>query len=273
MARIRSIHPGLFTDEAFMTLSDAARITLIGLWVEADDQGVFEWKPLTLKARIRPVNTDDMATLLEEIASVDMCCVRDVDGKRYGYLRNFRKFQRPQKPNAIHPLPDEMATYVGLVRDHSITDNGKSPQMEDEGGRMEDEGGTEPNGSEDIPDSSDECRPALEAYNATAEQIGLPKAQKLTDTRRSRLKARLKDCGGLEGWEFALAKMRDSPFLRGENDRGWKADLDFLLTQSKFVKLMEGGYDQRSCEAGVQQRSGAGSRVSAELAALYASGH
>ncbi len=41
MARIRSIHPGLFTDEAFMALSLLARVVLPGLWTECDDQGVF----------------------------------------------------------------------------------------------------------------------------------------------------------------------------------------------------------------------------------------
>lgn len=33
MARIRSVHPGLYTDEAFMTLSMAARVLIVGLWL------------------------------------------------------------------------------------------------------------------------------------------------------------------------------------------------------------------------------------------------
>jgi hypothetical protein len=32
MPRIRSVHPGLFTDEAFVTVSMAARVLLIGVW-------------------------------------------------------------------------------------------------------------------------------------------------------------------------------------------------------------------------------------------------
>ena len=121
----------------------------------------------------------------------------------------------------------------------------------------------------DISSAREETTLALEAYNATAEQIGLPKAQKLTDARKSKLKARLKDCGGLEGWNYALMKVRENPFLCGDNSRGWRVDFDFLLTQSRFVKLMEGGYDQRPHDA---RKQGHGSRIGSELDALHSSG-
>ena len=46
MARIRSVHPGLWTDEAFVSVSMTARLLAIGLWNQCDDQGAFEWKPI-----------------------------------------------------------------------------------------------------------------------------------------------------------------------------------------------------------------------------------
>jgi hypothetical protein len=69
MARIRSIHPGLRTDEAFMPLSFAARDCLTALWMQADDQGVFPWKLLTLKAHIFPADNVDMGAILAELES------------------------------------------------------------------------------------------------------------------------------------------------------------------------------------------------------------
>jgi hypothetical protein len=33
MAHIRSVHPGLFIDDAFLELSMGARVLLIGIWV------------------------------------------------------------------------------------------------------------------------------------------------------------------------------------------------------------------------------------------------
>jgi hypothetical protein len=114
MARIRSLHPGLFTDERYMALSFPARELIKGIWCESDDQGVFEWKPLTLKAKIMPVDAVDVVALLEELAAGEFVSDFVYDGRRYGAVRNFRRFQRPKKPNAIHFLPIEWRTYVGL---------------------------------------------------------------------------------------------------------------------------------------------------------------
>jgi len=52
LARIRSIHDGFFTDENLVSVSVFARLLFLGLGVQADDKGVFEWKPITLKMRM-----------------------------------------------------------------------------------------------------------------------------------------------------------------------------------------------------------------------------
>ena len=86
---------------------------------------------------------------------------------------------------------------------------------------------------------------AFDSYNVVAETIGIPKAQKLNKTREGKLKARLKECGGIQGWDEAMAKLSASAFLSGQNNNGWKADLDFILQEKSFTKLMEGSYDNR----------------------------
>lgn len=122
MARIRSVHPGLFTDEAFVTLSDAAQIFLIGLWTEADDKGIFEWKLSTLRMRLRPTKNGDVGRLLAELSAINIVKQYEIDGHKYGAIRNFRKFQRPKSPNSIHPITPEFRNYVGLSS--SISENG-----------------------------------------------------------------------------------------------------------------------------------------------------
>lgn len=101
----------------------------------------------------------------------------------------------------------------------------------------------EPNGS--LSSGDDEARQAVESYNLAAGEAGWPKVQTLSKSRQSALKARLAECGGLEGWVLALAKARASPLCNGQNDRGWTANFDFLTRQSSFAKLMEGNYDAR----------------------------
>jgi hypothetical protein len=150
MSRIRSIHPGLFTDEAFMALSAHARLLVVGVWTEAWDDGVFEWKPLTLKAKIFPADNVDVPGLLEELIAGAFVRREEADGRQIGLVRNFRLYQRPKKPNSSGMLRDEWRTYVGIIDDSGepvpnrfATSGGKSPQMEDGGWKMED-GDTSP---------------------------------------------------------------------------------------------------------------------------------
>lgn len=150
MARIRSIHPGLFTDEAFVTLTSDAQVFFLGLLTEADDQGIFEWKPLTLKIRLRGGKDGPVEPLLEELHTVNNVRKFELAGRHYGAIRNFRRFQRPKKPNRVHPINDEIRTYVGLNAPSSEMDDDEdgsgtelSPQMEEEGGRREDGGGSQ----------------------------------------------------------------------------------------------------------------------------------
>lgn len=119
-----------------------------------------------------------------------------------------------------------------------------------------------PNGS-----TPNKENPAVTLWNELAAETGLSKVQRLTANRQAKLNARLRDCGGLEGWEMALAKIRGSPFLLGDNERGWKANFDFLLQESSFTKLMEDTYerntDNRTSKPG--RRSAADRRMQAFL--------
>ncbi|TXL70118.1 hypothetical protein FHP25_35950 [Vineibacter terrae] len=166
MARIRSVNPALFTDEAFVAMPALARLLLIGVWTECDDQGVFELKPLTLKMRIFPADDVDMDSLLAELQAKRWVCGFDVDGKAYGACRNFRKYQKPKAPKCWHPLPPGLRSWVGLARaaggEHADPDpfprSGETPPsepvpflqngetsslMEDGGEEVEEEEGSE----------------------------------------------------------------------------------------------------------------------------------
>lgn len=156
MARIRSIHPGLLTDEGFMALGHAAFRLYMGLLMEADDQGIFEWKPITLKARILPAHNDDTIVLLAELSEHKLIGQFQEGAKLYGAIRNFMKYQRPRRPAIVHPLNTDMAAFVGRppVRTAPVpvddgSDAGSGDDIPDNvgkvsadgGGRMEEEGG------------------------------------------------------------------------------------------------------------------------------------
>ncbi len=147
MARIRSIHPGLFTDEAFAGLSMPARVLLLGLWTEADDQGVFEWKPITIKMRIMPVDNVDVPALLIELERAGVVKSFQQDGKTFGAVRNFCKYQRPKTPKYRAIKSADIRNYVASPyptseieqpEPETFPQNGEmSPQMEEGGGKRE----------------------------------------------------------------------------------------------------------------------------------------
>jgi hypothetical protein len=119
MARIRSIHPAIFTDEVFVSLSLASQILWIGLWCEADDQGVFEWKPLSLRMRLRPVSGEPIDDQLDELCKTRCLHRFDIKGRPYGVIRNFVKHQRPKSPKVVHPLPEDLKPFAGFRPDGS----------------------------------------------------------------------------------------------------------------------------------------------------------
>ena len=60
---------------------------------------------------------------------------------------------------------------------------------------------------------------------------------KLTTARQSKIKARLKDAGK-EMLEKAITNVSESPWHMGDNDRGWKADLDYILRSYEQVEKL-----------------------------------
>ncbi len=94
------------------------------------------------------------------------------------------------------------------------------------------------------PETVDICAVAIGLWNDLAAKSGLRSVswKGLNDARRKSLRARLKECDGIEGWKHALEVIADSPFLLGAGDRGWKISFDFLIKPDKFQRVMEGGY-------------------------------
>jgi len=81
----------------------------------------------------------------------------------------------------------------------------------------------------------------VELYNRVC--MSLPNVQKLTDSRKRKLTARWKEMPDIEQWKRLFNEVEQIPFLKGENDRGWKASFDWLIeNDSNITKVLEGQY-------------------------------
>ncbi|MBI1179122.1 MAG: hypothetical protein GC201_01090 [Alphaproteobacteria bacterium] len=138
MGRIRSVHPGLATDEAVLECSPLARYLLIVLGTEADDYGCFDWKPLRIKVRLLPADNVNAEDVLADLERVGLIRRYEIDGRPYGAIRNFCKWQRPKKPKEHFPRTPEINVYIHLTEKSSelgTSKTGGSPELDvSEGG-------------------------------------------------------------------------------------------------------------------------------------------
>jgi hypothetical protein len=103
------------------------------------------------------------------------------------------------------------------------------------------------------PTPADCVKVAFDEWNDLARRLQLPAARKLDPGRRKAIRGRLAD-GGLDAWREALAAVEHSVHCRGQNDRNWRADLDFVCQPKSWRRLLEGSYgDTRAADGTVVQ--------------------
>lgn len=86
----------------------------------------------------------------------------------------------------------------------------------------------------------------IEFYNNSVKGSNVTACVKLTDKRKSAIRARLKEHGKEKVFE-AITKVAQSSFCNGHNERNWKADIDFVFNANKMVRILEGKYDNTTC--------------------------
>ncbi len=109
MGRARVVHPKFFLNEQLYAAEQASglplRLAFEGLWCEADREGRFEWKPLVLKLAILPWDPVDFTQVLEELERADFVRSYEHEGKRYGWIPTFGRWQKPHPREAKSRLP------------------------------------------------------------------------------------------------------------------------------------------------------------------------
>ena len=97
--------------------------------------------------------------------------------------------------------------------------------------------------SEDTVCRMEDIRRVMNCWNT----LGLPQLVRLDGTsRRGRmLRARIREYG-VETVLEAIEKVRQSPFLRGQNGKNWVITFEWLVRPNNFSKVLEGNFDDRS---------------------------
>lgn len=111
---------------------------------------------------------------------------------------------------------------------------------------------------EDSLSFSDEndCRAYLRLIAEKWNEIGVNPVKTITagTTRGKMLLARIRE-HGLDAVLQAIETAKQSPFLRGENNRGWMITLEWFAKPNNFIKVSEGQYSDNRSSGGESQSS------------------
>lgn len=116
MARIRTIKPAFWSDEAVADLSRDARLLTIGLISSADDEGRFLASTSAITGYVFPHDDIPAKTVrrwLDEIEVTGIIRLYSVNRREYGAFPNWVKHQRISHPQpSILPAPPMLRAVV-----------------------------------------------------------------------------------------------------------------------------------------------------------------
>ncbi|MGM9759312.1 MAG: hypothetical protein ACI30I_04245 [Parabacteroides sp.] len=100
-------------------------------------------------------------------------------------------------------------------------------------------------------------------WNSTCSSY--PNIFTLSDSRKNKIRLRIEEMKGVENamkiLRTVFLKMQETPFLKGDNRRGWKAGFDWLFENNRnWVKVYEGKYEKLNDDEDNQRKVQSGRR-------------
>lgn len=78
-------------------------------------------------------------------------------------------------------------------------------------------------------------------YNSICKSF--PKCTVMSNNRKRAIKARFNSGYNLGHFKILFEKAEASSFMKGKNDRGWRATFDWMIADSGMAKVLDGNYD------------------------------
>ena len=203
-----------------VTLPPVEKLVLLALADWANDDGAC-WPSIKKLVEKTDASERTVQRAISSLASKGQLTRSEVAGKGVNYTIHPRQIDTPV---TVTPASNPTQTPVTVTPNTSVTTTFEK-------------------------DKSFSVRDAFLAWNETAKKTGLPVAKDLTPQRSKHIAARLRAVGEA-GWREALAAVEASPLCLGDNERGWRADLDFVCQAKSFSKLREGSYAPRVVATG-----------------------
>lgn len=171
----------------------------------------------------------------------------ELSAKEYKELKDFvyQDFGKDQLLNIIKKSKTLKATLKAILK-HLEDGNGDAIANEDEDTNENKKGGSGEKSKTPKNEKIDFDK-ITKIFNETC--LELPDVQKLTDKRKTAVKARVKEYQPEDVeifFQTVFGKVSENKFLNGDNDRGWKADFDWILNPNNLIKILEGNYNGKA---------------------------
>ena len=246
-------------------LGDFAQALFPLIVVNADDFGRLEGDAFTVKHKVFPVSPrteEDFETVLKAMNEVGLIRFYQSGSDRYLEIVNFDREQPglSRRTKSSFPDPPESHQESGNLPEvpgnswESREIHGDSVNPHEIHGRTE----QTPNPTDCEPKGTEQTRngtAAVAALSKTpdvlveiykAENKVLPQVLEFGPQRREKCRHRLArdPAKFIDQFTRAVIRAQETPFLRGEGDRGWKADFDwFVANDHNVIRVLEGRYD------------------------------
>ena len=237
MAERRMFAKTIIDSDAFMEMPVTARLLYYDLSMRADDDGFIN-SPKKIQ-RMIGASDDDLKVLIAKkfIIPFESGVVVIKHWRIHNYIQKDR-----YKPTVYK---EEMAQLE--IKDNNsysletnCIQNGYNLDTQ-----VRLELGKDSIGKDSIDNTYSEPKPSVKInfdlymreYNERC--TNLPKVKMITEKRKTAIR-RFNIDFNLEDFKTVCDLANESPFLIGENDRGWKADFDFLLRVDKATSILEG---------------------------------
>ena len=273
MAERRMFAKTIIDSDVFIDMPISARLLYYDLAMRADDDGFVNSPKKIMK--FVGASTDDMNILIARqfVIPFESGVVVIRHWKIHNYIRKDRYQETVCKDEKRLLSIDENNNYeliknppstIGQPNDNQwLTQDrigkdrlelGKDSLGED---RTDNTHDTEGENVEMLEEVTDDTTPQAEAVSLNCPYakikelyhsicISFPRIKDITGNRKKAVAARWRTHKSLEIFQELFTIAEFSPFLKGENDRNWSADFDWMMKPTNFSKILEHKYDDRS---------------------------
>lgn len=231
MAEKRMFTKKIVDSDAFLEMPLSAQALYFHLNMQADDDG-FVNNPKKIQRMVGAAE-DDLKLLIVK---------RFLLGFESGVIviKHWRMHNLLRKDRYNPTQYQEELQRLQLKDNGSYTESTVIPTLPDDGNQM----ATQVRLDKDRLDKERiDYNGIFDAYNQTCRS--LPAIKTLSEARKKAIRARL-NCYTYEDILEAFSIAENSDFLKGQNNRNWRADFDWIMKDTNMAKILEGKYNNKS---------------------------